>query len=525
MHRFLGSVLRRSRFATARSAAIALAALSWGVPAVGQQLLFHLPLDGTTDVLGSPGANAQLYLFDGGPPPATVPGKIGSALHFSGNASIAIPFSLDAVAHPKVTVTAWVKLDPDSTGDRTVFSAGNGNVPKLMILGNRAQFTAARATLIYTEPMPRDAWVFVAGVVDVAAARLVVHQGDAQMVRDGISTANLYPPSSYRNPDDPSLPRTRYVFVGSHGFNQWRARQMAIDDVRVYAGAMSQEQVAAIRAAATVESVLSQPAPGGGTSSEGGPEFFGRVLTDQQAADLGAAREGQRPIDITYDSEEEALAAAERREREAGQEDLYRQQNELEAQRSATEDDATTAADELPYLPVGDPRFSSLAGQAGEDVQMVDIEDQFIDYIGLVRKRGAATCEVVVRGNAGREKRYGRCVASGQDLESTAGNLSDAVIGSIAVCRKEPMEGLVLPSVEGVRITGHHIKDDGTSIYVAATRTIRFASGCMDWTPVMLCPVNPEHLATGLVVHSKTLDDGAQMIVGLQLVCRRIGTR
>ena len=112
--------------------AILCGLLALAVPpaATAQQLLFHFPLDGSPAVTGSAAGDSRLYLFDGGPAPTTVPGKFGSALHFSGNAAIAMPFKLDAVAYPNVTVTAWVKVDADSTGDRTVFSAGNGNVPR-----------------------------------------------------------------------------------------------------------------------------------------------------------------------------------------------------------------------------------------------------------------------------------------------------------------------------------------------------------------------------------------------------------
>lgn len=212
-----------------------------------QQLLLHFPLDGSAQAYGAAAGAAKVYVAAGGAPPAVVPGKHGQALRFDGTASIAMPFSLDVDAYPAVTVTAWVKVDPGSTGERTVFSAGNGNVPRLSIYGDRANFVAARNSLGFSSGMPRDEWVFMAGVVDVASARLSVHQGDGRQDRAGINTANLYPPSNYRNPDDPSLPATRYVFVGSHGFKQWPARQMAIDDVRVYAGALTPDQVNIIR--------------------------------------------------------------------------------------------------------------------------------------------------------------------------------------------------------------------------------------------------------------------------------------
>jgi hypothetical protein len=219
--------------------------------AFSQELLLHFPLDGTPAVAGSAAGDSKLYLLDGGPPPATVPGKFGSALYFNGTTAIAMPFKLDAATYPNVTVTAWVKVDAESTGERTVFSAGNGNVPQLMVYGDRANFTAARGSLMFNTRMPRDEWVFVAGVVDIANARLQTYQGDGQLLKEGAKVSNLYPPSSYRNPDDPLLPAMPYVFVGSHGFNQWRANKMAIDEVRIYAGALTPEHIDGIRSAST----------------------------------------------------------------------------------------------------------------------------------------------------------------------------------------------------------------------------------------------------------------------------------
>jgi hypothetical protein len=152
----------RSRVTNPRRAAVlaaALATLTLAGTARGQELLLHFPLDGSPAVAGSAAGDSRLYLFDGGPAPTTVPGKIGSALHFTGKAAIAMPFKLDAVAYPRVTITAWVRLDSAPYGG-TIFSAGNGNVPKLMVNVDRNNITAARGTLIAAAPMPRNEWVF-----------------------------------------------------------------------------------------------------------------------------------------------------------------------------------------------------------------------------------------------------------------------------------------------------------------------------------------------------------------------------
>ena len=134
----------------------ALVALLAPATVGAQQLLLHFPLDGTPQAFGPGAGDARVYLTAGGSPPARVPGKFGQAMRFGGTASIAMAFSLDPVAYPNVTVTAWVKLDPDSTGERTVFSAGNGNVPRLMVHNDRANFVAARGSLMLPTAMPRD---------------------------------------------------------------------------------------------------------------------------------------------------------------------------------------------------------------------------------------------------------------------------------------------------------------------------------------------------------------------------------
>lgn len=500
-------------------------------PVGAQQLLLHFPLDGSPQVHGSAAGDAKVYVAAGGTAPTTVPGKHGQALRFDGTASIAMPFSLDLQAYPAVTVTAWVKLDPDSNGQRTVFSAGNGNVSRLTVYGDRAYFIAARGSLMFGSGMPRDEWVFVAGTVDVASARLSVHQGEERRDREGITTANLYPPSSYRNPDDPSLPATRYVFVGSHGFKQWPARQMAIDDVRVYAGAMSQEQVAALRTAALVESYAAAPAApaaGGSAPSGAAAATFGGVLTDENVADLGRAREGRQPVDITYASEEEALAAAERREREAGQEELNRQQNELEARRRAEADPAQPAVEDPPRTgtpyPVGEPKFSAVAGHAGANQQMLDLRDRFLNEIRWVE--GLDTpCRVYVNDAGGSAMQLDvGCTDLGDDKTV---RLADAVIGSISVCST----GASNKRLKGIRVSGSRVNEDGTLTYVPASSQA-YLPNCETWSSLQLCPIGPDHVATGVVVHSNQTstaffshDGSDRQIVGLQLICRQVGLR
>jgi hypothetical protein len=523
------------------------------LPAAAQELLLHFPLDGSPAVQGSAAGDSRLYVLDAGPAPATVPGKVGNALYFSGNAAIAMPFALDHAVHPQVTVTAWVKVDAQSTGERTVFSAGNGNVPKLSVYGDRANFVSARGSQMFDAAMPRDEWVFVAGVIDVAGARIVTHQGDAHRVKEGVNVGNLYGPSGYRNPEDSSVPFGPYVFIGSHGFGQWRANKMAIDDVRVYASALTAEQVAAIREAGAAPQAVADSGdtsscqgsadcaagtycavdgacypdtqlPVGYTPPSGTPSFYKGDRIEVALEDRPAG-----PLDITYASEEEALAAAEARERQTAQDELARQQNELEAQRRAEEEAPLQGAGATgPARPVGDPKFSAVAGVEGQNMMMVDAEGEFIDEMFLRRDDIEILCGVRIFGQSGEVGKFDVCSPMYMNPGAVAAaQLEGAVIGSIAVCtfgpdRKDSFNRKN-DAIQGFRITGSRIKEDGSIIYVPVAQEGQFPTGCIEWSPRMLCPTNPETLATGVVIHSRDRGDSIPEIVGLQLICREVG--
>jgi len=486
--------------------------------ASAQQLLFHFPLDGTPEASGWGAVESRLYLLGDGEGPATVPGKFGDALYFRGNAAIAMPFELDAARYPKVTVTAWVRIDRDSSGERTVFSSGNGNVPRLIVYTTKAAFHAARSVELAKTSIAPDEWVFVAGTIDVEAARLQLFQGDLAQTHERIRKENLYPPTKYPNPEDESRPATPYVFIGSHGFNQWRANQMAIDDVRVYAGVLSAEQIAALRAG-------QDPALVDNAST---PAFYSGGLTQESADDLAARRAAGAAPDITYASEEEALAAQERREREAAEAELARQQNE--AAEAASQAEAEAA--ELPYYPVGNPAFSAVAGQLGERSTMYDMETLFISGISAsqtIEGRRVQTCSIQMSAwdgqgtvNADTYVVDRQCPRDDMRVSYSVQLDKSAAIGSIRTC-SYPGSG---DSIQALSVTGSRINPDG-STYYGFDKDIDFSNhsptcGNDDWSSQMLCPTNPEHLATGLVVH---LHAFREEIVGLQLICRRIGTR
>ncbi len=239
------------------------ALILWSGTAGGQELLYHLPLDGSLENRGSIGATPAMYVKEGEDAPQIVPGRIDRALHFDSEATVALPFVLDHDDYPQVTITAWVKQDLATSGTRAVLSSGSDAGARLGVNGGRLAVKAGRSSVTFDEDMPRGEWVFVAGVIDVANGWARLHQNDAVYLREAIDTS-AKAPREFKDPNDPDGGKRPYLFVGAHQFRSWQQtkRGLSIDDVRLYGGALSVAQVNAVRggsSAAVPDSAPNQP--------------------------------------------------------------------------------------------------------------------------------------------------------------------------------------------------------------------------------------------------------------------------
>jgi hypothetical protein len=214
--------------------------------AKAQEMILHLPLD-------SIGESGSFVVKDNGAAaPERVSGKVGQAMHFQGNSAVALPFDFNFKLYPQVTVTAWVKQDVGASNSRAILSSASGRGVMLSVSGGRAALVPGSGGLSYPAPMPYDEWIFVAGVVDMSARTAMLYQGGgAAVVKDGIAVSND-DATTYKHPNDPDAPKQPFMIVGAGKFLPWlnAERAMAIDDVRVYRGALSQEEIDAIRTSA-----------------------------------------------------------------------------------------------------------------------------------------------------------------------------------------------------------------------------------------------------------------------------------
>lgn len=210
---------------------------------VAQAMILHLPLDAVDE------SGAFTVTSDGVAGPQPVAGKNGQAMHFQGKSALGIPFDFNFRKYPQVTVTAWVKQDVGASNSRAILSSASPKGLMLSVNGGRAVLVPGTGGLSYPAPMPFNEWVFIAGVVDMNTGRASLYQdgGDA-VVKDGIVMIND-DASKFGDPNDANAPKQPFLVVGAGKFSPWLTveRSMAIDDVRLYASALTREQIDAIR--------------------------------------------------------------------------------------------------------------------------------------------------------------------------------------------------------------------------------------------------------------------------------------
>lgn len=240
-------------------------AILLALPGLGhaQQPLLHLPLDGGLDNVGKAGGTAQLFTAEGATPPTFVGGHLGKALSFTDQSAVALPFELDHARYPRVTITAWVLQAPGADGSRTILTTGSTSGASLAVNGGRLAMRAGRTGVTFDALLPVGEWVFVAGVFDADGGWARLHQGDGVYSEEGINSSTR-PPRKFRAPDDPSSEPRAWLSVGAFTLHNWQrsGRALAIDDVRLYAEALSEEQVEAIRMAGPGYSAASADAGG-----------------------------------------------------------------------------------------------------------------------------------------------------------------------------------------------------------------------------------------------------------------------
>lgn len=231
------------------TAAAMLLAAPLHAQAQAQAPILYFPMEATEEIGG------KVYTNNDGSA-TVVEGKTGNAILFSGEAVFAKPFRFDRTLYPQVTITAWIKQPAGPLGTRTIFNSGN-KVNFVLRNGGGTLSMAADGFGVnhFRSKVPVEEWVLVAAVHDAQTGVTRLHLGDDEPTREDVTVRAPGEPRLYGNPDAPNIARMPdtdkepYIFIGGMDALTYygTSGELAIDDVRVYADLLSEDQIAAIR--------------------------------------------------------------------------------------------------------------------------------------------------------------------------------------------------------------------------------------------------------------------------------------
>lgn len=214
----------------------------------GVEPLVHLALNNTLENEGSAG-HTQLFAPYGATRPAFVAGKRSMALQFENGGAVTIPFEFDQQANPRATVTMWLRVDEKGKADRDLFSIGHGSGLRVQLTKAGSINVRSGSEVTHPRPVPLGEWVFVSAVVDTSMGFARIQQNDdahLEPFRESRAIATV--PAKV-----PGGPVTRHhIFIGAEDFNGAisATRPVILDDVRLYAAALSADQIETIRQSA-----------------------------------------------------------------------------------------------------------------------------------------------------------------------------------------------------------------------------------------------------------------------------------
>lgn len=538
--------------------------------ATAQSCEAHFPFDGDLADVSGNGFDGSMIGQDGtAATPRFVEGRSGQALALDGTAAMRAFVDLNYEGCPQVSFTAWIRFDGPVRRENQVILATGGSGPGLRAVGSTLVLNGTANGIWARDAVRGDSgWMFVAGIYDYGNDSYALHW------RTRSVTGKL---GEHRRPPEDA------VWVGAMNDRLAHpAAGILVDDLRIIGRALDAQELRTLQSGGSRPSASAfasgsgdwqgvpcsqhaqcpadnycglddqchpdqhapmQEAPrGSGITATTNPIQSGSTIGTPRGAPVLESDSvpeddnapppiavSQLPEDLqnqglesgprgapelSYESEEAAEEAAERRaQAEADAE--ARRRAEVEAGASA-DDPALSGTPR----PVGEARFTAVAGWAGETQRILDLETEFLREIEW-HQVNSRPCYINI--GSGDPNRTGY-----RDLNLGCGGgniftspprsvrLETSVIASIEACTAR------ITLLRAIRVRGDRVNADGTLEYVPASDQESFGN-CDQWSPRILCPNH--HVATGVVVHSSDDTGDREAIVGLQLVCRAVGLR
>src|SRR6056297_1270302 len=536
----------------------------FSVPALAGPCDAYYRFDGNLSDEGGNGNAGQMIGRDGAAAtPQFVDGRSGQALKLDGSAAMRAFVDLNRERCPQVTVTAWIRIQPEAS--QTILGTGGGAWlwASGSLLGLR---TAGKDIRVQDAIYANGGWMFVAAVWDHKNGTHRLHWRGRQTEESVGKSSRQAKPAIWLGADNDALHHP--------------SKDLVIDELRIIGGALGAERITAMRDAPAgagqaqpamagaagqacsthagcpagsycgmdgtchPDSHRPMPSAAGGTtlqdlpansaarnagladtidyesptdllqnvgSDDGDGTGQGTRLspdTEQAIADRVAEN---RPPEITYASEEEALAAAERREQER-----------LEEERRRAEAEAAAAAAEPPKvigwrLSATEVYQTPISGKGGEIIRVMDMEDRALSGIEISEPNNVP-CYISLEAVGGRAgESLNECtqpVLPAMDLSVWNRALIDpAAVNSARVCHS--FQGN--HRVKGLLVSGNIIEADGSMGFYQQGQGD--GPNCSEWQGIISCGAGD--VASGIVAHFKDRDF-SESLTGIQLICRKI---
>lgn len=492
------------------AATIASVLLLWSAPAQAEtELLAYFPFDGSPDEAAR---NLPTLTNPRGESPATIAGRYGEAFDFDGGVAIAAPLDIDFDTHRQLSVSAWVMVRPDRTeSGGLILSPGTGTAgaPKLGLVNEDIRAHGGRNRPRHDRELETDVWTHVAATYDFDAQTITIHVAGEKEVYADLDMhpvdleANDRSQQAIEHPHDPEQPERRYIVIGALTVDLAGALQgVAVDDLRVYSGLLTDPQVDDLRNSET-------PAPLGETAPPYEPP-----APEEPAEPVGAEDSDKEPDDPGGTG----------------------------TGTDTRDDDTGTDEDDRPMgtlvgLRLSDTySVSDLTGDTAEQVETVDLVTSPITALRTGEKGGGKymPCEVSLRSDGGpfdpEELHYNGC-SRGKQFTRTFGSYysvrllttafdEDYALNALTICqnkrRNDRLKGL---RAEAIRLEID--RDDNRFEFRNTDKREVSNNNCREWSGKATCPAEGQ-VASGVRVHYNERANGTGSITGMELICRTV---
>lgn len=269
-------------------------AVSGGIAYADTELLAYFPFDGSPDEAAR--KIPTEIIGQGGEDVETVSGKYGKAYEFGErfhSAVIAAPLDIDFAGHRQVSVSAWVRLSLARTASGGYFfgtGSSSTGAPQLQVYNEDIRAGAGRSHPRHKKSLEPGIWTHVAAVWDYDQHTVRIYvDGTAE----DFSELDMDPydlivndrnQPKLKHPTDDDRPVQRYIVVGARTLEGYGvAEDIAVDDLRVYSGKLTPEQVEQLRTA-------DSPPPPGPTAPPFGSETASSDDGEEKSSGKGKLR-------------------------------------------------------------------------------------------------------------------------------------------------------------------------------------------------------------------------------------------